>query len=62
MSEVQKKTLGIAITSLVFGCLVIIPLLGLLFALAAIILGSIAMSKISRIVIPLKDRDWLSQE
>ena len=48
MSEIQKKTLGIAIASLVFGCFILIPILGLLFSLAAIILGIIALVKISK--------------
>ncbi|MFC1594175.1 DUF4190 domain-containing protein [Candidatus Omnitrophota bacterium] len=47
MTEVQKKTLGLAIASLVFGCLVLFPFIGILFSLAAIILGIIALVKIS---------------
>jgi type IV pilus assembly protein PilA len=48
MSETQqKKTLGIAIASLILGCLFLIPLLGLLFSLAALILGIVAVVKIS---------------
>ncbi len=41
--EQKKKTLGVAIASLICGCLVLIPLLGLLFSLAAIICGIIAL-------------------
>jgi Tfp pilus assembly protein PilE len=48
MSEVKKKTLGLAIASLVFGCLALIPLLGILFFLPAIILGIIALVIISK--------------
>lgn len=49
MTEMQqKKTLGIAIASLVFGCLFLIPLLGVIFSLAAIILGIVALVKISQ--------------
>lgn len=49
MTEVQqKKTLGIAIASLVLGCLFIIPLLGILCSIAALILGIIALIKISK--------------
>jgi type IV pilus assembly protein PilA len=47
MSEAQKKTLGMAIASLVFGCLVLIPILGIPFAITAIVLGIIALNKIS---------------
>lgn len=47
MSEAQKKTLGMAIASLIFGCLVLIPILGIPFAITAIILGIIAVNKIS---------------
>lgn len=48
MSEVQKKTVGIAIASLVFSCLFLIPILGILFSLTAIILGIVALVKISK--------------
>ena len=48
MSEIKKKTLGLAIASLVFGCLALIPLLGILFFLPAIILGIIALVIISK--------------
>lgn len=48
MTEVQKKTLGIAIASLVCGCFFIIPLLGFIFSVVAIVLGIIALSKISK--------------
>ena len=47
MSEPHKKTLGMAIASLVLGCLFIIPLLGMLFSLVALILGIVALVKIS---------------
>lgn len=47
MTEVQKKTLGLAVASLVFGCLILIPLLGILFSLTAIVLGIVALVKIS---------------
>ncbi len=47
MSETQKKTLGMAIASLVFGCLILIPILNIPFAITAIILGIIALNKIS---------------
>jgi type II secretory pathway pseudopilin PulG len=49
MTELQqKKTLGIAVASLVLGCLVLIPLLGLLFSIAALVLGIVALVKISK--------------
>jgi type II secretory pathway pseudopilin PulG len=48
MAEGQKKTLGIAIASLVFSCLFLIPILGILFSLTAIILGIVALVKISQ--------------
>lgn len=44
----KKKTLGLAITSLVFGCLFFIPFLGFLFSLAAIVLGIVALVSISK--------------
>jgi Tfp pilus assembly protein PilE len=44
----EKKTLGLAITSLVFGCLFLIPFLGFLFSLAAIVLGIIALVSIAK--------------
>ncbi|MFH1621914.1 MAG: DUF4190 domain-containing protein [Candidatus Omnitrophota bacterium] len=47
MTEIQKKTLGLATTSLIFGCLALIPLLGIFPALLAIILGIVALVKIS---------------
>jgi len=56
MTEQQKKTLGLAIASLVFGCLVIIPILGLLFSLTALVLGIVAMIKIN------KNKDTLTGE
>jgi len=49
MTEVQqKKTLGLAIASLVLGCLFIIPCLGPVCGLTAIILGIIALNTISK--------------
>jgi len=48
MTQVQKKTLGLAITSLVFGCLFIIPILGILFSLPALILGIVSLVIISK--------------
>ncbi len=49
MTEMQKKqTLGIAIASLICGCLFLIPFLGVLFSLTAIILGIISLSKINK--------------
>ena len=48
MTDVQKKTLGLAIASLVFGCLMIIPLLGILCSVAAVTLGIVALVKISK--------------
>ncbi len=49
MPEIQeKKTLGIAIASLVLGCLLLIPLLGVLCSLAALILGIVSLVKISK--------------
>lgn len=47
MGEGQKKTLGIAVASLVFGCLLLIPVLGIVFSFLAIILGIIALAKVS---------------
>jgi len=47
MTEQQKKTLGLAIASLICGLLFIFPLLGILFSLLAIILGIVALVKIS---------------
>jgi Tfp pilus assembly protein PilE len=44
----KKKTLGLAITSLVFGCLFLIPFLGILFSLTAIVLGIVALVSISK--------------
>ena len=44
----QKKTLSLAIASLVFGCLFFIPFLGVLFSLTAIVLGIIALVSISK--------------
>ncbi|MCF7873998.1 MAG: DUF4190 domain-containing protein [Candidatus Omnitrophica bacterium] len=56
MSETQKKTLGMAIASLVFGCLILIPILNIPFAITAIILGIIALNKISSNKDTLKGR------
>jgi len=48
MTEVQKKqTLGTAIASLICGCFFLIPILGWLSGLAAIVCGIIALMKIS---------------
>jgi len=47
MTENQKKTLGMAVASLILGCLFIIPFLNLLTGLVAITLGVIALIKIS---------------
>jgi type II secretory pathway pseudopilin PulG len=44
----QKKTLGLAIASLVLGCLFIIPCLGPVCGLTAIILGIVALNTISK--------------
>ena len=43
-----RKTLGIAIASVVFGCLFIIPILGIFFNLLAVIFGIIALHKIKK--------------
>ena len=43
----KKKTSGFAISSLVLGCLFLIPFLGLLFSLLAIVFGIVALVKIS---------------
>ena len=48
MTGAQKKTLGIAIASLVCGCFFIIPLLGFLLSIIAIVLGIVAISKINK--------------
>ncbi|MFH1876414.1 MAG: DUF4190 domain-containing protein [Candidatus Omnitrophota bacterium] len=47
MSEENKKTVGFGIASLVLGCLILIPILGMLFALLAIIFGIVALVQIS---------------
>jgi len=47
MTETQKKTLGMAVASLILGCFFIIPFLNLLTGLVAITLGVIALIKIS---------------
>ncbi|MFA5271262.1 MAG: DUF4190 domain-containing protein [Candidatus Omnitrophota bacterium] len=44
----QQKTHGLAITSLVLGCLFLIPILGVLFSLLAVIFGIIALTVISK--------------
>jgi Tfp pilus assembly protein PilE len=46
--EQKKKTLGLAIASLVFGCLFLIPFLGILFSLTALVLGISALVIISK--------------
>ncbi len=48
MTEMQKKTIGLAIGSLICGCFSLIPIIGLLPSLPAIILGIIALVKISK--------------
>jgi len=45
--EQKKKNVGLAIGSLVCGCLILIPLLGFLLGIVAIVLGIIALVKIS---------------
>ena len=48
MTELQKKqTLGVAVASLICGCFFFIPFLGLLLGVAAIVLGIVALVKIS---------------
>ena len=46
--EQKKKTLGLAIASLIFGCLFFIPFLGILFGVTALVLGIIALVSISK--------------
>ena len=48
MTEVKKKTSGIAVASLVCGCLFLVPVLGVVCSLAALILGIIALVKLSK--------------
>ena len=48
MTEPQKKTLGMAILSLVFGCLFFIPVLGFLFGITAIVLGIVALNLLKK--------------
>ncbi|MDD5195562.1 MAG: DUF4190 domain-containing protein [Candidatus Omnitrophica bacterium] len=49
MSELPKqKTHGLAIASLVLGCLILIPLIGMIFSLLAIVFGIIALVAISK--------------
>ena len=45
---IQQKTCVMAILSLVFGCLFIIPLLGFIFSILALVLGIVAVVKISK--------------
>lgn len=44
----KQKTHGLAIASLVLGCLFLIPILGILFSLLAIIFGIVALVAISK--------------
>jgi len=53
---IQKKTSLLAILSLVFGCLFIIPFIGIIFSLPALILGIIALVAISKEENKLKGR------
>jgi len=48
MSETQKRTLTMAVVSLILGIIGLIPLIGILFGLIALILGVVALVKISR--------------
>lgn len=48
MTEAQQRTAGMAIASFVLGLLFIIPFLGLLFSLLAIIFGIVALVQISK--------------
>ncbi len=48
MTQGHKKTLGLAVASLVLGCLFWFPLLGILFGLAALIMGIVALVKINK--------------
>jgi len=48
MTEIQRKTLGLAIASLVLGCFFWIPLLGLLLGMAALIMGIVALVQINK--------------
>lgn len=54
---IQKKTSVLAMLSLVLGCLSIIPFYGSLFSIPALILGIIALVKISKEGNNLKGRD-----
>ena len=56
VETIQKKTCVLAILSLVFGCFFIIPLLGILFSIPALILGIIALVTISKEENNLKGR------
>lgn len=57
VEAIQKKTSVLAILSLVFGCLSIIPFYGSLFSIPALILGIIALVKIPKEGNNLKGRD-----
>jgi len=48
MTETQRKTLGLAIASLVLGCFFWIPLLGFLLGMVALILGIVALVQINK--------------
>ena len=48
MTQGQKRMLGLAVASLVCGCLVFIPAVGVLFAIAALVMGIMAYARISR--------------
>ncbi len=48
MSKTEKKTLGIAIASLIFGCLIFMQTIGIIFSPVALILGIISIIKISK--------------
>jgi len=56
MTDQQKKTLGLAVASLVCGILFLFPLLGILFSLLAIVFGIIALVKISNNTDALKGK------
>src|SRR5438105_2173436 len=53
---IQKKTSMLAVLSLVFGCLFIIPVFGVIFSISALILGVIALVVISKNEDKLKGR------
>ncbi|MGE5279518.1 MAG: DUF4190 domain-containing protein [Deltaproteobacteria bacterium] len=48
MTQTQKKTLGLAIASLILGCFFWIPLLGFLLGMTALIMGIVALVKINK--------------